>query len=184
MNLTSEEKKQLIQIALASIHSSVKGEPLPVFEPNTETLRQLCGAFVTIHKKGALRGCIGYVEGIKPLHEAVTDMARAAALEDPRFPPVSADELDSLDIEISVLSPTKRIDDVSQIEVGKHGIIIQRGMYKGLLLPQVATEYGWDTTTFLEHTCQKAGLPTNAWQDDETVIKIFSAIVFGEKDFA
>ena len=108
------------------------------------------------------------------------EMAEAAALRDPRFPPVSPDELDDLEIEISVLTVPKEIHDINEIEVGKHGIIIERGFNSGLLLPQVATEYGWDRITFLEHTCRKAGLPPNAWKEKGTIIKIFSAEVFDE----
>jgi AmmeMemoRadiSam system protein A len=102
-------------------------------------------------------------------------------LRDPRFNPVQPQELKDLDLEISALSVPRRISDVNEIQVGVHGIIIRRGYRQGLLLPQVATEYGWDRKTFLEYTCRKAGLPTNAWQDEETEIEIFSAEVFGEK---
>ena len=107
-------------------------------------------------------------------------MAQAAAFRDPRFQPLKQNELSDLEIEISVLTPIEEINDVEKIEVGKHGIIIEKGNYSGLLLPQVATEYGWDRETFLEHTCQKAGLPPNAWKDKGTIIKIFSADVFHE----
>jgi len=105
-------------------------------------------------------------------------MAEAAAFKDPRFTPVKEKELSELDIEISVLTPLKRITDINEIQVGKHGIYMVKGMWAGLLLPQVATEYGWDRQTFLEHTCQKAGLPSNAWKDKETEIYIFSADIF------
>ena len=105
-------------------------------------------------------------------------MAEAAALRDPRFPPVNEKELPDLEIEISVLTPLKKIADVSEIEVGKHGIYIKKGWNSGLLLPQVATEYGWNRQTFLEHTCQKAGLPSNAWKEKGTEIYIFSADIF------
>jgi len=105
-------------------------------------------------------------------------MAAAAAFQDPRFPPVTKKELKDLDIEISVLTPFEQITDVNKIEVGKHGIYMERGFYSGLLLPQVATEYGWGRETFLEHTCRKAGLPPDAWKDKETRIYIFSADIF------
>jgi uncharacterized protein (TIGR00296 family) len=108
-------------------------------------------------------------------------MAIEAAVGDPRFPPVTSDELKDIKIDISALSPLEAIKDVNKIEVGKHGIIIRRGFYSGLLLPQVATEYGWDRETFLAHTCQKAGLPPNAWKDKTTEIQIFSAEVFSEE---
>jgi AmmeMemoRadiSam system protein A len=137
-------------------------------------------AFVTIKKKGDLRGCIGHIIAVEPLWKTVQLMAIAASTEDPRFNPVTRDELSSLDLEISVLSPIVKVKDLTEIEVGKDGLIISRGYYRGLLLPQVATEYNWDRTTFLEQTCRKAGLPTNAYKDPETVIEKFTAIVFGE----
>ncbi len=180
MELRDREKEQLLTIARTVIEKSVKGERAAEFKPSKGALRDKCGAFVTIHKAGTLRGCIGLIEAVKPLYQSVAEMARAAALDDPRFPSITLEEVDELDLEISVLSPLKEIDNVEEIEVGRHGIIIQRGMHKGLLLPQVATEYGWDRKTFLEHTCQKAGLPKDAWREKDTSIKIFSAIVFGE----
>ena len=141
------------------------------------------GAFVTLHKHGALRGCIGYVEAIKPLYKTVQEMAIAAAFQDPRFPGLKADEFNNIEIEISVMSPLEKITDVNKIEVGKHGIIIKSGFNSGLLLPQVATEQGWDRDTFLEHTCYKAGLPGNIWKKPDTEILIFSAEVFSEKAY-
>ena len=128
-----------------------------------------------------LRGCIGYIHALKQLDETIIEMAQAAAFRDPRFPPVTKDEFDDLEIEISVLTPIREIEDINEIEVGKHGIIIERGGYSGLLLPQVATDYGWDRETFLEHTCNKAGLPTDAWKQEGTKIKIFSADIFHEE---
>ena len=141
-----------------------------------------CGAFVSLHKQGGLRGCIGTFIGLRPLVNTVQEMAISASLNDPRFPPVSEDELKEIDIEISVLSPLREIKDLSEIEVGRHGIYITRGYLSGVLLPQVATEYAWDRDTFLQHTCQKAGLPPDAWKQEGTKIEIFSAQVFGEKD--
>jgi len=121
---------------------------------------------------------------VSPLYAAVAEMAQAAAFEDPRFAPLSEEELPEVDIEISVLSPTREISDLEEIKVGEHGLIVQQGMRKGLLLPQVATEYNWDRTTFLRHTCLKAGLPADAYKDKDTTIKVFSAQVFGEKEEA
>jgi len=138
------------------------------------------GAFVTLHKHGNLRGCIGYIEAIKPLFETIQEMASAAAFEDPRFPKLAADEFDQIDIEISVLSPIFPIKDVNTIEVGRYGLIISQGLHRGLLLPQVATEQEWDTHTFLQHTCMKAGLPADAWQHGAR-LEGFTAFVFGEK---
>ncbi|MDZ7262248.1 MAG: AmmeMemoRadiSam system protein A, partial [candidate division KSB1 bacterium] len=181
MGLSDDEKKQLLEIARTTIEHRVRGQEVPPVKVTSEILREKRGAFVTINKHGNLRGCIGYVLPYQPLYITIQEMAEAAALRDPRFPPVTPDELDDLEIEISVLTPVREIKDINEIEVGKHGIIIEKGGYSGLLLPQVATEYGWDRITFLEHTCNKAGLPKNAWKEKGTVIKIFSADVFGEK---
>jgi len=179
LGLTEEEKEKLHEIARTVIRSKVLGEPIPEFHITSPRLKEPRGVFVTIKKHGQLRGCIGYVRAIKPLWQAVADMAEAAAFQDPRFPPVRVDELGELEIEISVLTPLREIKDPEEIEVGKHGIMIERPpYYSGLLLPQVATEYGWDRETFLEQTCIKAGLPPNAWRDPATRIYIFSAEIF------
>ena len=146
-------------------------------------LKEKRGVFVTLTKSDQLRGCIGYVEGHKPLQIAIEEMSLAAAFDDPRFSPIEEDEMNEVKIEISVLSPLETITDPSQIEIGKHGIIIEKDLMRGLLLPQVATEYNWDVETFLRETCQKASLPTDAWQDDSTIIQIFSADIFSETDF-
>jgi AmmeMemoRadiSam system protein A len=178
LGLSDEEKKTLHEIAHTVIWNKASGKEVPKFEVKSEKLNELRGAFVTITKKGSLRGCIGHIKGVKPLYKSVEEMAAAAAFQDPRFPPVTKKELKDLDIEISVLTPFEQISDVSEIEVGKHGLYIERGFYSGLLLPQVATEYNWDRDTFLEHTCRKAGLPPDAWKDKETRIYIFSADIF------
>jgi AmmeMemoRadiSam system protein B/AmmeMemoRadiSam system protein A len=178
LGLNEQEKKTLHQIAKAVIENKAKGKPVPEFKVDSPILKENRGAFVTIEKKGQLRGCIGYIEGRGPLHRTIEEMAEAAAFRDPRFMPVTERELPDLDIEISVLTPLKKITDVSEIVVGKHGIYMKKGWNSGLLLPQVATEYGWDRQTFLEHTCQKAGLPSNAWKDKNTEIYIFSADIF------
>ncbi|MBN2535112.1 MAG: AmmeMemoRadiSam system protein A [Spirochaetales bacterium] len=152
------------------------------FPEPTRVLLTECGAFVTLHKKGKLRGCIGYVVAVKPLFNTVQDVARSSAFSDPRFPPVMESEIPDLEIEISVLTPLKRITSIDEIEVGTHGIVIKRGFSSGLLLPQVAAEQGWDRDTFLTHTCYKAGLPGDCWKKSDTRIEVFSAIVFNEKD--
>ena len=178
--LTEQDKRLLHQIARRALEDALTQghtpEPRPVIQ--SPALKEKRGAFVTLKRHGRLRGCIGYVEGIKPLHRAVEEMAIAAAFHDPRFNPVREAELPDLEIEISVLTPLKQIRDVEEIEVGKHGIIIQKGSSSGLLLPQVAAEYRWDRKTFLEHTCLKAGLPQDAWKEKDTRIYIFSAEVF------
>lgn len=175
---TEEEKKLLHDIAREAIVASVKGKKLPELPPVPESLQRRAGAFVSLHRHGALRGCIGYLQSDKPLCKTVQEMARAAAMQDPRFNPLTEDELQDLDIEISVLTPLRPIASIEEIEVGKHGLMIIRGPFSGLLLPQVATQYGWDRKTFLEHTCMKAGLPVDAWKDPDTKIFVFTADVF------
>ena len=178
LGLNEEEKKTLLEIAHTVIWNKASGKEVPQFKVTSARLKELRGAFVTVTKKGTLRGCIGHIRGTKPLYQTVEEMAEAAAFQDPRFPPITKKELKDLEIEISVLTPFKQITDVSEIEVGVHGIYMERGFYSGLLLPQVATEYGWDRDTFLEQTCRKAGLPPDAWKDKETKIYIFSADIF------
>jgi len=178
LGLTEDEKEQLHQIVRETIKSRLDGDPLPDFKVDSKTLREPRGAFVSLHKEGMLRGCIGHIKADRPLDETIKKMALAAAFEDPRFPPLSRKEFNQVDIEISVLTPFKKITDVDEIEVGKHGLYMIKGFYSGILLPQVATEYGWDQSTFLEHTCTKAGLPKNAWKEKDTEIYIFSADVF------
>jgi MEMO1 family protein len=178
MTLTAEEKATLHRIAREAIEASLKGTAyLPAGKP-TETLSSRCGAFVTLKKKGALRGCIGHIVGHYPLSETISRMAVAAARQDPRFPPVTLMEWPDIEIEISVLTPLKKISDITSIKVGHHGIYLQKGDNSGLLLPQVPTEYGWDRLTFLEQTCRKAGLPRDAWKEPDARIHIFSAQVF------
>ena len=178
MHLTDQDKQTLHDIARAAIETAVRGTQPPDVTIPDGTLREKCGAFVSLHRRGALRGCIGYIQAVKPLAETVRDMAQAAAMQDPRFDPLTERELEDLDIEISVLSPLQPVGDLNDIQVGTHGLMVVRGRYSGLLLPQVATQYGWDRTSFLEHTCMKAGLPPDAWKDPETKIYLFSADVF------
>jgi AmmeMemoRadiSam system protein A len=180
MDLTEQEKDLLLKIARKSIETGLAGEKMPPPEIESDTLKEKMGAFVTLKKKGHLRGCIGFIEGRKPLYKTVEEMAQAAAFKDPRFRPVREDELKSLDIEISALTPLRQIDDINEIEVGRHGIYLVKGHHSGLLLPQVAAEYNWDRATFLKETCSKAGLPEDAWKDADTQIFIFSATVFSE----
>jgi hypothetical protein len=177
--LSDKDKALLLKIARETIECKVKGVKCPGYEITSEMLKENCGAFVTIKKHGRLRGCIGYIQAIKPLYQTVQEMAEAAALHDNRFPPVTPEELADLEIEISVLTPLKKITDVNQIQIGKHGILIRKGYYSGLLLPQVATENDWDREKFLEQTCFKAGIyDKNCWKDKDTEIYIFSAEIF------
>jgi AmmeMemoRadiSam system protein A len=178
--LTDSEKDILLATARERINSDLHGSR-PAYPAPTEKLEQVCGAFVTLHKEGMLRGCIGNIIGRMPLVSTIREMAHASAFEDPRFPPVTSEELGKINIEISVLSPLKKINDVSEIITGTHGIYMKRGFSSGVLLPQVAVEQNWDRTTFLQHTCMKAGLPPDAWQDKKTQIEIFSAVIFSEK---
>jgi len=145
-------------------------------------LRKPHGCFVTLKKRGWLRGCIGRIVGDRPLYLTIIEYAVHAAVDDPRFRPVSKNELDELDIEISVMTPLERVTDVDDIQVGRDGLLIKMGFNQGLLLPQVATEFGWDRETFLVHTCRKAGLPADAWKSPRAQIYRFSAQVFGEKE--
>jgi hypothetical protein len=180
--LSDAEKDALLKLARQSVESAVKERRLPeggTFE--FASFNQERGAFVTLKERGNLRGCIGYTSPVRPLGETVRNVAAAAAVEDPRFRPVTVEELGQLEYEISVLSPLRRVLDVSQIEVGRDGLIMKRGDREGLLLPQVPVEEHWDRKTFLEETCRKAGLPSDAWQKPDTDIFAFTALVFGER---
>jgi AmmeMemoRadiSam system protein B/AmmeMemoRadiSam system protein A len=178
--LAGSDKIYLLKLARRVIETECAGEKIETERPSSPVLLERRGGFVTLKKKGQLRGCIGYIEAVKPLITTVEEMAKSAAFNDMRFPPVTAAEVPDIDIEISVLSPITEINDPSAIEVGKHGIIITRGPHRGLLLPQVATEWGWDRLKFLEQTCNKAGLPIDAWKQPGTKIEIFSAEIFSE----
>ena len=180
--LTKDDKKFLLNLAREAIRCAAEGIDFSSPDIYTDSLKKEQGVFVTLHKFGELRGCIGYVEALHPLQTAVEKMALSAAFNDPRFPAVSKEELDLLVIEISVLSALQEINDIEVIEIGTHGIIIEQGYFRGLLLPQVAVEYNWDRISFLKHTCKKAGLPENAWKDKNTKIQIFSAEIFSEQD--
>ena len=183
IELTNEQKKTLLEIARKSIISSVLETDISYPSISDPVLNEKCGAFVTLTISGNLRGCIGNIRASVPLWKTVKEMAREAALGDPRFRPVSKKELDNIEIEISVLSPFMLINDISQIETGRHGLFIKKGYYQGLLLPQVATEYNWDRLEFLEQTCRKAGLPESCWKEKNCEIYIFSATIFNEEEF-
>jgi len=181
-NLSSEEQDYLLQIARHSVEQVVQKGDIPEFtDGGFQKLAIDRGAFVTLTEHGNLRGCIGFTSPIEPLFKTVRDAAVSAALKDPRFPSVKTDELPELKYEISVLSPFRKVTSFDQIQVGKHGLLIREQRREGLLLPQVATDYGWDRTTFLENTCRKAGLPLEAWKQPDSDIFMFSAFVFGEE---
>ena len=179
--LSDDDKKALKEIALQSIKDSLNGKRMA--EANSKlytlnsTLKQRCGAFVSLHKHGRLRGCIGHFGEDYPLYEIVAEMARAAAFEDPRFMPVTRDELDDLDIEISVLTPMRRIQSLDECELHRHGIYIKKGYRSGTFLPQVADEVNWTKEEFVGHCSQdKAGLGWDGWRDAE--LYVYEAIVF------
>jgi AmmeMemoRadiSam system protein A len=140
--------------------------------------------FVTLHRAGQLRGCIGTTTAERPLYRAVQEMVIAAATRDPRFPPVGAGEIAELEIEISVLGPVIAIDGPDNIEIGRDGLVIEGRGRRGLLLPQVASEAGWNVEQFLDRTCQKAGLPSDAWREPDVTISTFSTQVFNEAELA
>ncbi len=182
-----EQRKVLLAIAHEAIAAKFAGRPLPGRPPLDRaaaslwtTLEEPRGVFSTLYLRGELRGCVGYVAPIKPLFQAVAETACAAAFEDSRFGPVSPAEAPELKISLSVLSQLFPIS-AEQVEVGRHGLVISDGMRRGLLLPQVPVEHGWDRETFLEQTCRKAGLPMDAWKKSAT-IEGFVAEVFGEDD--
>ncbi|MGB7912742.1 MAG: AmmeMemoRadiSam system protein A [Desulfobaccales bacterium] len=180
MDLSDADKKLLLQIARGSIEAHLLDKPAPALEAAPPSLCQPRGAFVSLHRRGQLRGCIGYLEAVQPLGETVREMAAAAAFHDPRFRPLGREELADLEVEISVLSPMQPVSDIDQIEVGTHGLYMVQGSCRGLLLPQVATEYHWDRLTFLKQTCSKAGLPPDAWRDPATKICLFTAEIISE----
>jgi uncharacterized protein len=173
------ERKMLLQIAHEAIVALVEGRDIsfPIPCPHLAEPR---GVFTTIYSSGKLRGCVGFPVASLPLFKAVAETARAAASEDPRFAPVSLPEARTLHIAISILSPLSSITP-SAIEIGRHGLVISDGSRRGLLLPQVPVEHGWDRNTFLEQTCLKAGLPPDAWRTGAH-IEAFTAEVFGESD--
>ncbi|UCD59185.1 MAG: AmmeMemoRadiSam system protein A [Candidatus Hydrogenedentota bacterium] len=178
--LEEDEQQFVLDIARRTIIEYVTNGTTPEFTTDNPKLKKKRGAFVTLHEKsGALRGCIGYVEPIKPLVQTIIDMSIACSTRDPRFYPVTPDEFANLDLEISVLSPLEEIRDAGKVQVGEHGLMIKKGYSSGLLLPQVATEFGWDRDQFLEETCRKAGLENNAWKEPDAKLYIFSAQVFG-----
>jgi len=162
--LTDAQRHALLALARQTIRERVRGARRSGSLPTDPALQAPGAAFVTITREGELRGCIGFIEAVHPLAEAVAHCAASAAVGDPRFPAVTAEELPRLQIEISVLSPMQPIDDPASVTVGTHGLFISHAGRQGLLLPQVATELGWDRQTFLRQTCLKAGLASDAWQ--------------------
>jgi uncharacterized protein len=180
--LNPQQRQQLLRIARESIAAVLDGRRPALDASQLDAgLTRPAGAFVSLHTRdGNLRGCIGTIQPVAPLCEAISSNAVNAAFRDPRFYPLRPDELPDVHIEISVMSPIEAVENVEAIEVGRDGLIISHGGRTGLLLPQVATEYGWDRETFLRQTCVKAGLPPDSWQASGCRIQRFSAEVFGE----
>ncbi|MBU0740750.1 AmmeMemoRadiSam system protein A [bacterium] len=189
--LTAAEKSLLLRLARAVVTAGAHGEPLPepaALGPLTASLQENRGAFVTLHlvtpHHGCqLRGCIGYIEDVKPLADAIVDNALSAAFKDPRFTPVTDDELEDLEIEISALTPLRAVGSWRDIQVPRHGVVLTRGTSKSVFLPQVAEEQGWDRDTLLSHLALKAGLSPDAWREG-AAFQVFEADVFSEKELA
>jgi AmmeMemoRadiSam system protein A len=178
--MTTEHDRQLLltvarEALAAHVGLAAAHVPGPV-----EVLARRSGAFVTLHKHGELRGCIGHIEPNEPLGRVVARCAVAAGTTDPRFPPITPSELGQLEIEISLLGPLEPIAGPQEVEVGRHGLVVEQGWQRGLLLPQVASEWQWDADTFLAQTCHKAGLPRDAWKHGAKIWR-FDAEVFGER---
>ncbi|HEY6807472.1 MAG TPA: AmmeMemoRadiSam system protein A [Gemmatimonadales bacterium] len=179
--LTADERAALLRLARSALVAGVSGAAQPALPGGA--LRELCrGAFVTLELDGELRGCIGRVASDRPVADVVAEMAVAAALEDPRFPPLGAAEVADVTIEVSVLGPPQRLSpvDPSRIAIGRDGVIVERGGLRGLLLPQVAPAYGWGAERLLNAACEKAGLAGHAWREPGTAVFTFQADVFGE----
>lgn len=180
VHLDIDAQKELLALARKTLESYLATGKIPEFDSDKPELHQEAGAFVSLHCGDELRGCIGLITPDGPLFRTVQHCAVSAACEDYRFERVTPEELPGISLEISVLSPLERTKDVSGITVGKHGLYMVRGNRRGLLLPQVATDWGWDRETFLAETCMKAGLDGAAWQDPATAIYQFQAQVFSE----
>lgn len=182
--MDAQVRRILLDAAREAVCAAAQGaappRPVELLDAAPE-LGQPRGAFVTLHgREGELRGCIGTTQASEPLLDVVLEMARAAALRDPRFPPVRPEELDGLDLEVSVLFPLEPIEDPRDVEIGVHGMVVEGRGRRGLLLPQVASERGWDPVTFAAHTCLKAGLPGEAWRAEDVRLYRFRSEVFGE----
>jgi AmmeMemoRadiSam system protein A len=183
MALTDEERHRLITLARMSIESALNLSAPPSTDDLPAPLLEPRGVFVTLKSHGELRGCIGYVEPRVPLAFATIEVAQKAAFEDPRFPPLTRDEWPSVQVEVSILSSLDRVMSIEEIEVGKHGLVIDAGFTRGLLLPQVATEQGWDREQFLRHTALKAGLPPDSWKKSGIRLYTFTTETISESHY-
>lgn len=175
------DRQRLLRIAREAILAHVHGNPAPITRADSPGLSVRCrGAFVTLRVGGELRGCIGHIEADSALTHVVARCAVAACSADPRFPPVTAAELPSVEIEVSLLGVFEQVSAAGEIEIGRHGLLIEQGGLSGLLLPQVAIEWNWDQEQFLAYACRKAGLPRDAWKRGAIICR-FEAEVFSEK---
>jgi len=180
--LSNEEKRWLLKLARGSLEASVRQEAMSVPEKIPPALQERAGAFVSLHREDHLRGCVGYVQAVKPLYRTVMEVVVAAALNDPRFERVRPEELPDLEVEISVLSPCREVRP-EEVQVGVHGLMVSQERARGVLLPQVAAERNWSREQFLEETCRKTGLPPDAWRRGATV-EVFTAEVFSDRSVA
>jgi uncharacterized protein len=179
--LDENDKRELLRIARATLREYLTTGFMPPGAPHRRSLLEPRGAFVTIHTGGELRGCIGRVDADTPLYLAIEQLAVSAATRDPRFEPLRAEELAETRVEISVLSPLRE-GKAEEVQIGKHGLVITKGVRRGLLLPQVAVEHKLDREQFLDETCAKAGLPPGAWKEPGTTLEVFTADVFREPE--
>jgi len=177
----NREKKLLLEVARRAMSAAVEGRELAGELPELPHPRNLGGAFVTLHRRGRLRGCVGQVVASGSLVNTIAHCAKAAALEDSRFDPVRPDEISEIEIELSVLSPLERIAP-EQIQAGKHGLMVSCGNERGVLLPQVATQFKWSGLRLLEETCAKAGFERDAWKSPQVQVQAFTAEIFSESD--
>ena len=178
--LSESAQSELLKLSRNCLEEFLKHGRKAIEEPDSPELLERRGVFVTLHSHGDLRGCIGVPEPVSPLFQATQECALSAARADPRFPPMTAIELPDLQIEISVLSPLEVVEEIDSIVIGVHGLLLNHLGRRGLLLPQVAVERGWDRLQFLEQLCRKAHLPTTAWKEGAKIQR-FSAFVFSEK---
>ena len=189
MEINIKDGEFLVKLARKAIEYYLKNREIYKPENVSEKLKQKAGVFVTLetYPERDLRGCIGYIEAVYPLYEATIKSAIAAATEDPRFPPVRIEEMDNIIVEVTILSPKELIkvktpkDYLKEIEIGRHGLVLEYGIYKGVLLPQVPVEYNWSVEEFLSHLCLKAGLPPDCWFEKNVKIYRFEAKIFAEE---
>lgn len=178
--LSADDREWLLGLARSTIKANLEGKRLPGDAPRPGPLTEIRGAFVTLSIDGGLRGCIGHVIGTEPLWLSVRSNAVNAAFRDPRFPPLTVPEFATIEIEISALTPLRPISSPDEIVIGRDGLVIERGLHRGLLLPQVAERYNWSPEEFLDQTCRKAGMKPGCWRGADAEFAIFSAEVFGE----